>query len=697
MGLPMHSHFRVLAVLATSTLMFVSSYAIADVDSEGDLLTLAWNHFKYEIANFENTSGEERKAFEEFFKNVQEDKSPDLEPEVQFFGAVRQGDHWGIDRTIRARWIVWLCKDPIASKKIPPGGIVITGAKIDGKVDLSWTKMQFPLRANMCYFTDRLILTGASVRGLYLQNSYFKAPDKRSWLTKAVDGDGLTVEGDVNFSDLSTETPVSLRNATVGGHFMSHGAEYFADSVVAALDLSSAKIGSAVDLSYADVKGEVRFDDAEVTGDLDCASANMDGLFPLPAFSGTSMKVAGDVVFSANPNRSVLPIIREFTANGPIVIRGATIGGSLNCRLAKVGAKVKAGNTIKKDGSTLVAQINSESIGIELRISEIKALDVTSAKIDGDVLVGIDVSKDVTDFDGDKTLSFFGARIGGKFGLSDEESLGDAILDLRDAKARILSNTEGNWPKSRNLRLQGFVFDELGGQASLEAKTQIKWLRRQSPFVVQPYEQMATVFRNMGYQEESVKVGIAESWDLGVRAIKKDFDSIASVPAAISRDAAKWRYEKAFAHGWGLIQAVVQFLFYDLLWYFVFGPLIQYGYQPWNALVISFIFVFIGTRFFRFAAESEILVKKDSDPELSRLDRTFSPFIYSLETFVPLVKLGVAEYWHINANVAKPIRLGKFTLLFPGVLVLWYYWTHIIAGWVFTSLWVAAFTGILKH
>jgi hypothetical protein len=109
---------------------------------------------------------------------------------------------------------------------------------------------------------------------------------------------------------------------------------------------------------------------------------------------------------------------------------------------------------------------------------------------------------------------------------------------------------------------------------------------------------------------------------------------------------------------------------------------------------------------FRFAAESNIFVKKDSSPagdrsggrqRLSRPDRNFSPFIYSLETFVPLVKLGVAEYWVVNANVAKPVQLGKVTLRSPGVLVLWYYWTHIIAGWVFTSLWVAAFAGILKH
>jgi hypothetical protein len=82
---------------------------------------------------------------------------------------------------------------------------------------------------------------------------------------------------------------------------------------------------------------------------------------------------------------------------------------------------------------------------------------------------------------------------------------------------------------------------------------------------------------------------------------------------------------------------------------------------------------------------------------LQKRDQNFSSFIYSLETFVPLVKLGVAENWHIDANVVRPAQLGKVTIRSSGLLVLWYYWTHIVAGWVFTSLWVAAFAGILKH
>jgi hypothetical protein len=547
---------------------------------------------------------------------------------------VREGDRWGVDQTIRATWIVWLCNDPIASKKIAPNGISITGAKVDGEVDLSWLKMPFPFRADECYFTDRLYLRGASLRSLALNSAYIKGDYDFS-----LDGDGLTLEGDVDFSYMEAGESVRLRNASIAGNLISTNAHYHVAEKFAArlpaLDLSSARIGSSVELEAARAEGEVRFDNAEIRGDLICRGANFGiagrHMYVL-AFTGTSMKVTGDVVFS----ESNLIDPGNFIANGPIVINRATIGGILDCRLAKVQMDVET-------------QSNSSPVISPASSPEIKALDATAAKIDGDVFIGINVNGDTIGSNAGRTLNFFAASIGGTFELSDKVSSSNVILDLRDAKAKILSNAATGWPDPGNLRLQGFVFGELGGQASLKPETQIEWLRLQSPFLGQPYEQMAMVFRNMGYQDESVKVSIAGNWDTGVIAVKSDFGSIVSTSMAMRRDLALWRYGKSFVDGWEWFQAVVQFSLCDLPWYFCFGPLIQYGYRPWNALFISFIFVFIGTIVFRFAAERRILVKKENDTDrrrrsgrlrYSRSDRNFSPLIYSLETFVPLVKLG---------------------------------------------------------
>ena len=92
-----------------------------------------------------------------------------------------------------------------------------------------------------------------------------------------------------------------------------------------------------------------------------------------------------------------------------------------------------------------------------------------------------------------------------------------------DAKVRILSNAERNWPKRGNLQVQGFAFNELGGDAILDPKTQIRWLRLQSPFVSQPCEQMAKVFRDMGYEEESVKQIVNRLQDTVVKQQLQDY------------------------------------------------------------------------------------------------------------------------------------------------------------------------------
>jgi hypothetical protein len=43
---------------------------------------------------------------------------------------------WGPKRTIRASVIGWLCTDEEAKKRIPPFGVKIWDAKVDGELDL---------------------------------------------------------------------------------------------------------------------------------------------------------------------------------------------------------------------------------------------------------------------------------------------------------------------------------------------------------------------------------------------------------------------------------------------------------------------------------------------------------------------------------------------------------------------------------
>jgi hypothetical protein len=105
--------------------------------------------------------------------------------------------------------------------------------------------------------------------------------------------------------------------------------------------------------------------------------------------------------------------------------------------------------------------------------------------------------------------------------------------------------------------------------------------------------------------------------------------------------------------------------------------------------------------------------KNDDYERDKELYPKFNAFIYSLETFVPLVKLGLDEYWMPNANRGQDLHIlrrkrtgevrlpstreaGKLSALKVGSLLRCYYWFHITAGWVLTTLWVGGLTGLLK-
>jgi hypothetical protein len=78
----------------------------------------------------------------------------------------------------------------------------------------------------------------------------------------------------------------------------------------------------------------------------------------------------------------------------------------------------------------------------------------------------------------------------------------------------------------------------------------------------------------------------------------------------------------------------------------------------------------------------------------------FQSFLYSIDPFLPIVNLGQKDYWAPNANIGSlakfplsPSFAFKFTW---GSALRLYLILHIILGWIFTTLWVAGFTGLVR-
>jgi hypothetical protein len=234
------------------------------------------------------------------------------------------------------------------------------------------------------------------------------------------------------------------------------------------------------------------------------------------------------------------------------------------------------------------------------------ALNATSCKIDGSVFL-------CRCFNPEGRVVFLGGYVGRKFQLSDVKSPDKLLLDLQGARVRTLLISPNSWPIPGHLFVDGLVYDEM----NYPTKVQLKWLKLQDGFFPQPFEQLASLLARKGSEEEARAVMIAKNEE-HARYVQ-------------------WRPE------W--------------LWYGPIGWLIGYGYDPWRAFWISVGLIVIGWVVFRRAynrglitptEETSYIIWNYSVEPVSQFYPKFNAFVYSLETFVPLVKLGIADRWEPN-------------------------------------------------
>ena len=148
-------------------------------------------------------------------------------------------------------------------------------------------------------------------------------------------------------------------------------------------------------------------------------------------------------------------------------------------------------------------------------------------------------------------------------------------------------------PSLSDISIDGLVYDHIDGLSSTNSANPLRWigLQTHNRFLPQPYEQLYSLLRKMGFQEDAVKVMIAKNDEAGDSAIKEASN-------AIGKDFSKRRYLRVFGD---LLAA-----FWSICWYKLFGKFIGYGYTPWHALYLSVLIVVIGFFVFKagYAAES---------------------------------------------------------------------------------------------
>jgi hypothetical protein len=299
--------------------------------------------------------------------------------------------------------------------------------------------------------------------------------------------------------------------------------------------------------------------------------------------------------------------------------------------------------------------------------------------------------------DGD-ALQLGRAVVEGGFFLRDGAKV-EGTLDMTGATIGTLHDDAAAWPAKGDLlvnrcQYEGFI------DGPVDARTRLDWLSRQSPerygedFWPQPYEQLASVFRGMGHDEDA-------------RAVLIEKEKLQRA-ARRARTAAPW-WRAVLAAKDGLLaitvaygrQPLLAFLWLAVFWLAgvgVFAVANEKGALKPNSPVVLRSPEWTQCRMPRTAERtlaSQDVVRGRAEPGQSQLDcfrsqfemlsyPEFNPWMFSLDTLFPVFEIGQKEFW-------RPDPVQPW-----GQVTIGYYYFESIVGWALSLLAVAGFSGLVK-
>jgi hypothetical protein len=213
-------------------------------------------------------------------------------------------------------------------------------------------------------------------------------------------------------------------------------------------------------------------------------------------------------------------------------------------------------------------------------------------------------------------------------------------IDLSFARVGRLTDAPGVWPRQGQVELSGFEYGSLEsavkrGDAD-DLRERLDWLDEAATYSLQAYQQLATVYRQVGRDKDARRV-------------------------ALEKHRRRRKMLPLWLRGWSWFQDVT----------------VGYGYRLYNALFIVVALGVIGTILFRYAQSHDLMLSTDATPPGSvRADHCtkyypcFTPYIYSLQLLLPVVNLNQTNFWLPNSFSGW------------GVVLLAYTWFTIIFGWL---------------
>ncbi len=571
---------------------------------------------------------------------------------------VEKPEEWPESRTVRAKFLEWLLRDKNAQMLIHDKGVRINGIRLRNQLDLACIRLPFPIEIFNSRFEGRLNLYNADVQEIDLHGSFIAG----------MYADLMAMKGSLFLRNIVSKGEMRLVGADIGGNLSCTGAEFINKNGKAfAGDRITTK--GTVFLNEIESTSDFRLVNANIGGNLDCGRAKFINE-KSDSFSGDTITTKGNF------------FLRGIESTGEFWLVGANIGGNLECTGAKFinvkGESFNSGTMITK-GTVFLRGIESRgifgligaNIGGNLECHDAKFINTKGESFIGDTIttkgdiflnqieskgefrlvsthIGGDLYCAGASFQNreETALRLTQAQIDGRLCLDGiKEIIG--ILMMPNVKASALRDDAESWPDQGNLIINGFEYDSFAEATPSDLDKRLEWLKLQpeGEYIPQPYQQLAKVYRKMGRDTDAKKVLLEKE------RMRRRYGDIGKL-----------------AKSWGWFLDVT----------------IGYGYQIGKTLGIVAVIIALGAFIFGFSNCYNIIqLTSEGTTEKALLE--FSPLFYSIDVFVPFLDLRQENHWMVNANV----KWGGWVQL--------YCYLHIISGWVFSTLLVASFTGLIRR
>ena len=487
-----------------------------------------------------------------------------------------------------------------------------------------------------------------------------------AWITGVLDLEACLISRDIGLSNCHFEASPVLRAAIINRLFLD-------GSSLPGLEAERMEARGGVYLRGAQVLGEIRIPEARLGGNLEC--------------DGVTVRVTGGYALNAEAIEVRSIFARGSTLDGGINLSGAKLVADFDC----TGAAMS-----RTDGTAIAAAEMENRGGIILKKTHIDGeTKFTASRIEGD----LDCTDAVLNNPGGNALDMSRMEIKGAFFL-DGDARPSGTLVLTGASIGTIHDKESCWPRKGDLLLNrcrygGFI------NSPVDARSRLDWLSRQTPerwgedFWPQPYEQLASVFREMGHVEDARAVLIVKE-RLQRRARRSRASNPVLRAVLLVQDVV---LAATVAYG---RQPLLAFVWLCLFWaagVAVYANADRLGaLKPNSAVVLrspEWTLCGVDRSDQRFLPVTQQLANGRADAGQSQLAcfreqwevssyPEFNAWMYSLDTLLPVIEIGQKAFW--RPDPPKP----------GGTLAINYFYFQSVIGWALSLLAIAGFSGLVK-